>query len=242
MRNVAERFYINESNDRSLLKPDTVSIPINTNLPSLPSTPENDFENHFVFQEEYFAQQIDFDFDVDSYLFDDIDYEDLLDFDESNFLDNLKDELEEGLRIIFEKYRITHEARNAILALLKQNGHPQLPSTTRTLFGGLSKEKLDIKKFDTGEYGHFGIEKYLKNCNLNCLTDIAEVQLDFSVDGLPLVKSSKLCLWPKGCTKCEQIGTRIENTNVFSNKTGDPRTDTSFTLRTDPEHHNKDFR
>jgi hypothetical protein len=52
------------------------------------------------------------------------------------------------------------------------------------------------------------------------------------------------CKYPtafKGCTKCEQIGTRIENTNVFANKSGDPRTDKSFELRTDTGHHNKEF-
>jgi hypothetical protein len=293
---------------------------------SLPMSPScispNPVYQSYVLDEEIFAQQIDIEFDMDSYLFDTIDPEELLQFDDNNFLEKLVDKLEEGLRHIFEKHRISIAARNDILVLLKQNGHPNLPSTSRTLYGGLSKENIAIRKMFPGEYGHFGIESYIKNCKLPSLKKKSEITLDFSIDGLPLVKSSKLCLWPilgsivgeinvkpfligayvgygsfknpnayfedfieevrrlkatgieidsetvkpfniraligdspgralavcckyptsfNGCTKCEQVGTRIVNTNVFSNKIGEPRTDESFHFRTDIPHHHRDF-
>lgn len=41
----------------------------------------------------------------------------------------------------------------------------------------------------------------------------------------------------RGCSKCQQVGKRIGNTNTFSTRKGLPRTDISFSERLDPDFH-----
>jgi len=94
------------------------------------------------------------------------------------------------------QYDVDYAAVNALLQILRHY-HPDLPRDRRTLVQ--TPRTTSLKKLPTGgEYVHFGIksgiEKSLKSGHVVNLSDT--VQLQFNVDGLPLFKSSGVCLWP----------------------------------------------
>lgn len=99
------------------------------------------------------------------------------------------------------KHQIQHSALDDLLVGLKANGHPELPSTARTL---LSTPR-DIRSTTVSgmEYVHFGLRRTLEG-QLNqypgeALKKINKLELSLNIDGLPLFKSSKISLWPVLC-------------------------------------------
>ncbi|XP_065675966.1 uncharacterized protein LOC136092161 [Hydra vulgaris] len=94
-------------------------------------------------------------------------------------------------------YNISHAATNALLVILK----PLLldiPFDARSL---LSTPKVtDIKSVGGGQYYHFGISHSLSsvlNASKISLNDIPGIlTLHINIDGVPLSRSSNLCLWP----------------------------------------------
>lgn len=99
------------------------------------------------------------------------------------------------------QHQIQHSALDDLLVGLKANGHPELPSTARTL---LSTPR-DIRSTTVSgmEYVHFGLRRTLEG-QLNqypgeALKKINTLELSLNIDGLPLFKSSKISLWPVLC-------------------------------------------
>lgn len=100
---------------------------------------------------------------------------------------------------------ITLTCLNQLLVLLKNNGHKTLPSDARTLLQ--TPKKTDIISVGNGEYCHFGLEKSIQNqltylMNLDNSTN--ELEIDISIDGIPISKSSNVGFWPilgsfRGC-------------------------------------------
>lgn len=93
------------------------------------------------------------------------------------------------------KYAISGEAMNELLKKLKSYD-TSLPVDVRTLRD--TPKNTSIIEMGKGTYFHYGLE--------NCLTDFMyqteisddtlNLKLNFGIDGLPLFKSSKKCLWP----------------------------------------------
>ena len=90
-------------------------------------------------------------------------------------------------------YNCTHSSVDALLCLLREEGHPHLPKSAR----GLLSTPTDIKTTTISgmEYYYLGFSKHLTN-----LTKVAPrscYKLALNIDGLPLFKSSSTgSLWP----------------------------------------------
>ena len=98
------------------------------------------------------------------------------------------------------KNKITRNATNELLDILRRNGHDELPKCTRTILktprSVLSKEKCG------GDYIYLGIANGISRCLMtrpNYPFNSDTISLVVNVDGLPLYKSSSIQCWPILC-------------------------------------------
>ena len=96
------------------------------------------------------------------------------------------------------KWKVTREASNELLQLLSAHGVRGLPRDSRACKRSLRVVE-NVVGMGGGSYYHFGVEKELiKNLALyegSC----DSVHLQFSIDGLPLFRSSPVDFWPILC-------------------------------------------
>ncbi|KAJ8017353.1 hypothetical protein DPEC_G00016980 [Dallia pectoralis] len=99
------------------------------------------------------------------------------------------------------EFQVKHNAVDGLLKLLKKHGHPQLPSTARTLMR-TAREVKTVEKSGM-EYLHYPLkEKLVETLDrypVQLVTDLDTLELSFNVDGLPLFKSSGKSMWPILC-------------------------------------------
>jgi hypothetical protein len=99
------------------------------------------------------------------------------------------------------EYQIKHNALDNLLKLLKKHGHSELPSTARTLLH--TPRQLDTQQSSGMEYVYFPLkqklQETLESYPLDEVVQLDCVDLSLNVDGLPLYKSSKTCMWPVLC-------------------------------------------
>lgn len=89
--------------------------------------------------------------------------------------------------------RIPHKHLNQLLNVLRKNGHSNLPKDARSLLK--TKKFIDIIEVDPGEYHHVGVETNLLNI-LRYVENIpTEINLDFNIDGVDILKSSTKSFW-----------------------------------------------
>ena len=88
-----------------------------------------------------------------------------------------------------------------MLALLKANGHPDLPSCARTLLQ--TSRNIPIQKKSGMEYVYFPLSeqllRHLKRHPVDTIRGTDSLEISLNVDGLPLFKSSGKNLWPVLC-------------------------------------------
>ncbi|KAA0708859.1 hypothetical protein E1301_Tti011794 [Triplophysa tibetana] len=99
------------------------------------------------------------------------------------------------------KHNITHNALDDLLKGLKRNGHPELPSTARTL---LKTPRTVTSSQKSGmECVHFNLREslsdQLKRYPTEMIERVSTLELSFNIDGLPIFKSSRTHLWPILC-------------------------------------------
>lgn len=90
---------------------------------------------------------------------------------------------------------------NAVTGLLKilQPLHPDIPTDARSLLRTPRSHNI-IELEGGGQYVHLGIHRGIAGLHESGhLGDLDTVQLQFSIDGLPLYKSSSISLWPILC-------------------------------------------
>jgi hypothetical protein len=94
-------------------------------------------------------------------------------------------------------YRFKHYQIKGLLEFLRTNDqHFELPRSAVTLLN-FSKLPLQIRDVPpSGQYHHIGIINSLKTEDYPFLKEAKNIQIDVCIDGVPLVKSSKLCMWP----------------------------------------------
>ncbi|KYN02771.1 hypothetical protein ALC62_06406 [Cyphomyrmex costatus] len=104
--------------------------------------------------------------------------------------------LKEKLHAWATEYNIAQRSLTALLHILNEEGHDELPHDARTLMN-TPKETI-IRECGTGHYFHYGLEtalqqqlKYFTNIN-----NIENIEININIDGLPLAKSSQSQLWP----------------------------------------------
>jgi hypothetical protein len=97
------------------------------------------------------------------------------------------------------KYQISQVAVNALLLLLHFL-HPQLPLDVRTLLA-TPRQTLITSLRNGGQYMHLGIKYGIEQLALTRKFDTLpkHLKLQFNVDGLPLFRSSGMCIWPILC-------------------------------------------
>ena len=74
--------------------------------------------------------------------------------------------------------------------------HPELPRDARTILK--TQGEIKTKKMEGGEYYHFGLAAGLmsKLKSLKLPANLTTIKLQFSIDGLPLFRSSRTQFWP----------------------------------------------
>lgn len=101
--------------------------------------------------------------------------------------------LKSQLRNWVTSYHISTRAVDGLLSVLKYNGIDEIPKTHRTLLQ--TPLNVEIDENAGGMLWYYGLEKCLKNI-FSGLNRAISIGLKFNLDGLPLYRSSKTCLWP----------------------------------------------
>ncbi len=93
------------------------------------------------------------------------------------------------------KYRLTHRQIRGLLKLLREELEVAgIPASPITLLD-IKKTLIETRTVAPGQYYHIGIKKNV-TAKYKFLSTEEAIELDICIDGVPLVKSSKLCMWP----------------------------------------------
>ena len=134
------------------------------------------------------------------------------DSDDDNFKQQPDNTLADDLAAWVATFQVKQNAVDRLLELLKQSGHPDLPSTARTLMKTVRSVSTKVKS--GMEYVYLGLEEALRQQLRIHPTATREtvqsLELSFNIDGLPLFKSSSQSLWPVLCAI-----TNLEPVDVF---------------------------
>jgi hypothetical protein len=99
------------------------------------------------------------------------------------------------------EFQVKHTAVDSLVKLLKKCGHPDMPSTARTLLQTAREVPTEMKSGMT--YVYLGlVEQLLKTMGKypqEELEALSEIKLALNIDGIPIFKSSKNSLWPILC-------------------------------------------
>ena len=99
---------------------------------------------------------------------------------------NKLDTLKNNLKQVIILNNISAEATSGILNALNEYGI-KLPRTKQNLIKDIGYNEHSVLKKR---------QNILKNCNNKNVMQYPKIVLDINIDGLPLFKSSKTCIWP----------------------------------------------
>ncbi|XP_059407745.1 uncharacterized protein LOC132142135 [Carassius carassius] len=105
--------------------------------------------------------------------------------------------LDDDLASWATEHKITHVALNSLLNILRLHSL-NLPKDSRTLLGTV-RLNPDIQDKAGGQYYHFGVLNSIAEVlhqNVDILRNIHTLELQVSINGLPLYKSSATQFWP----------------------------------------------
>ncbi|KAL0965679.1 hypothetical protein UPYG_G00284340 [Umbra pygmaea] len=107
------------------------------------------------------------------------------------------------------EFQVKHNAVEILLKLLQSHGHPQLPSTARTVLK-TAKELKTVEKSGMQSL-HYSLKEMLfetlNRYPAQLVHDLETLEVSFNVDGLPLFKSSGKSMWPVLCVVLLSPGT-----------------------------------
>jgi hypothetical protein len=93
------------------------------------------------------------------------------------------------------KFKLTHRQIKGLLQLLrKELDVAGIPVSPLTLLN-IKKTLIETRTVAPGQYYHIGIKKNM-TAKYKFLSTDESIKLDICIDGVPLVRSSKLCMWP----------------------------------------------
>lgn len=124
------------------------------------------------------------------------------DVEETEVVDMAEPTLREELTEWACDFGVHHNALDALLKVLRRQGHGELPSTARTLLS--TKRNLHVEtiggvetiKYDVASQLSLHLNKYPPDTT----KDIDSIDISLNIDGLPLFKSSNKSLWPILCS------------------------------------------
>lgn len=130
------------------------------------------------------------------------------------------------------KYNIPRTAVTDLLKLLREfKPLESLPSDGRTLLKNSSS--TEVRDLGDGKFCYFGLEntlsRQLEQTSDKCLPTSGELQIELSVDGLPVSKSTNSQLWPIQCSLIN-LGIEVKPTviAIYYGKTKPPDVDNYF--------------
>lgn len=97
------------------------------------------------------------------------------------------------IRMWANTHRISKNALNELLPILKSNGISSLPLNYRTLQG--TPTNIEIMNAAGGQLWHNGLQNCLEKIFAQLSNDLT-ISLTFNIDGLPVYKSSRITFWP----------------------------------------------
>lgn len=100
------------------------------------------------------------------------------------------------LKTLVLKYNISVRATKNILEIFHKCGVNYVPKSRSELFKDKVLFQVKKREIGSGKFLYIGIEQNLKCCNNSDLMNSQSVILDVGVDGLPLFRSSRCCIWP----------------------------------------------
>ena len=99
-------------------------------------------------------------------------------------------------------HQVKHNAVDGLLKILQVHGHPELPSTARTLLQ--TSKNVETSVVSGMEYIYLGVTeqvtKAYKICRANIVDDADAINLALNIDGIPLHKDTSKSLWPILCS------------------------------------------
>ena len=99
------------------------------------------------------------------------------------------------------EYQVKHNAVSALLGILREHGHSELPKTAKTLLNTCESVEYGLKS--GMQYVYLGCKdqllKHLKMYPQQVISELDFIDISLNIDGLPLFKSSKDTLWPVLC-------------------------------------------
>lgn len=107
--------------------------------------------------------------------------------------DTIKKTLNESLRTWAIEHHIKRRALTALLKILVSVGFTSLPRDSRTLLK--TPRIVEIENRAGGKYWHNGIGNCLRQIFAKLSSDLS-IEINISIDGLPLFKSSPVVFWP----------------------------------------------
>ncbi len=97
------------------------------------------------------------------------------------------------------EHKITHVALNSLLSILRKHDL-NMPKEARTLLGTVRSNRTKVQNKPGGQYYHFGLLESISGVlysNMDIfLWNVSNLNLQVSIDGLPLNKSSATQFWP----------------------------------------------
>uniref|UniRef100_A0A182LZV7 Uncharacterized protein n=1 Tax=Anopheles culicifacies TaxID=139723 RepID=A0A182LZV7_9DIPT len=145
-------------------------------------------------EEEQTVHWIDLDDGINIQQFDNIDDEDTgaetLELDNAQEIPDEAEPFMEKIRKWALKTYQTHQAINSLLAILRAHTNHKLPKDARTLLR-TNRNGNEIMPIPGGEFWYPGIQSALNNHFRDVQPRVSSFSLNFSVDGLPLHKSTR---------------------------------------------------
>lgn len=140
-----------------------------------------------------FIEMIDVD-EIEEELNNDTAFLDIFESDDEIILnENIDEKLVKRLKNIVIEHNVTRQVTEKILGALNEYGC-KVPLSKAGLLRTKKKNRR-ISDCNGGKYLHIGISENLKQKKLGEVLN-GEIVIDVGIDGLPLFKSSRTCVWP----------------------------------------------
>lgn len=104
-----------------------------------------------------------------------------------------RDPLRDQLKSWVASNQISMRCVDALLNILRTNGHTELPKSYRTLLS--TPRNIELATFGDSKYWYRGLADCLKIVFFNLDRNLG-IELKFNVDGLPIFNSSQIQFWP----------------------------------------------
>ena len=95
-------------------------------------------------------------------------------------------------------YEVKGNAIDSLLKILRQNGHKNIPISSRTLLK--TPRQVDLIRVSDMDYFHFGLatmlSSALKKYSPDDVQSLDRIIISLNIDGFPLFKSSNTSVWP----------------------------------------------